>query len=255
MLSIEEKAASLGIGVFAGLAEPVRMAMAARMGEREFAGGETLFLEGEPGEEVYLVVSGAVEIVRGNAVLATLEAGEIFGEMAVLGEGVRTAGGRARGETRVLFLRDKALRILFQEIPELPFAICRTLIKRLGEVNDLAVFLSGERKPLGYAAVAGGDLAGREFPILRNDVIIGRRLGSLVEDGLRLALPTADPAVAIRHARLTLAVNGFGIEPLDGEVRLGGETLDEAILLDPGEEIEMGGLRLRFELAGSGGEA
>ena len=44
--------------------------------------GETVFKEGEPAKELYVIKSGQVEIKLGNRLLATLEANDIFGEMA-----------------------------------------------------------------------------------------------------------------------------------------------------------------------------
>ncbi|MGB9059626.1 MAG: cyclic nucleotide-binding domain-containing protein, partial [Pseudolabrys sp.] len=46
--------------------------------------GETIFKEGETAKELYVIRSGQVEIQLGNRLLATLEANEIFGEMALI---------------------------------------------------------------------------------------------------------------------------------------------------------------------------
>src|SRR5210317_169861 len=105
MLSVEEKASCLRKGIFETLDEDTLLAMAQRMGEADFEDGESLFLKGEPGEEIFVVVSGQIEIHVGEHVIAVLGGGQLFGEMAVLGGGKRTASGRAKGETRVLFLK------------------------------------------------------------------------------------------------------------------------------------------------------
>ena len=46
--------------------------------------GETIFSEGETAKELYVIQSGQVEIQLGNRLLATLEANDIFGEMALI---------------------------------------------------------------------------------------------------------------------------------------------------------------------------
>jgi CRP/FNR family transcriptional regulator, cyclic AMP receptor protein len=46
--------------------------------------GETICKEGETAKELYVIRSGQVEIQLGNRLLATLEANEIFGEMALI---------------------------------------------------------------------------------------------------------------------------------------------------------------------------
>jgi CRP-like cAMP-binding protein len=46
--------------------------------------GETIFKEGDTAKELYVIKSGQVEIQLGNRLLATLEANDIFGEMALI---------------------------------------------------------------------------------------------------------------------------------------------------------------------------
>ena len=64
--------------------------------------GQTLFREGETGADMYILESGAVEISRGGSVLATLEAGDFFGEMAILEDQPRFTTATARTDVRVL---------------------------------------------------------------------------------------------------------------------------------------------------------
>lgn len=66
------------------------------MHERRYLGGEIVFDEGEEGQALYLVMSGRVEISRvhsGHApqVVATLEAGSVFGDLALLDNSPRNA--------------------------------------------------------------------------------------------------------------------------------------------------------------------
>ena len=76
--------------------------------------GATIFFEGQPADCAYIVESGQVEICavrdRTHITLATLGQGEIFGEMAVLDDGVRSAQARAVEETEVLIIRSDQLR-------------------------------------------------------------------------------------------------------------------------------------------------
>ena len=246
MLSVADKSACLAKGVFARLDPAALRALAERMGEREFAAGQPVFLEGEPGNEIFVVAAGAVEILRGGRVIAALGTGELIGEMAVLGKGVRTASGRARGATRLLFLRDKALQLLIQQIPEIAFAIFNALVERLDSTTELAFFLANPPAERGEVRVTAGDLAGQAFPIHHEASILGRSLGSLMEDAMRLALPSKDPALLARHARVTAAEATVFIEPFEGAVAVNGAPIETALQLGPEDEVQIGSLRLRF---------
>ena len=69
------------------------MKLVMNMVRKPFKAGEVIFDFGEKSDDLYLIHSGSVEIVsREGLVLATLKAGELFGEMAsILGERERTA--------------------------------------------------------------------------------------------------------------------------------------------------------------------
>jgi CRP-like cAMP-binding protein len=73
---------------------------------REMAAGETIFHRGDAGDALYLIESGTVSILlneRGQEqVLATLEAGQSFGEMALLTGEPRTATARAASAVKLL---------------------------------------------------------------------------------------------------------------------------------------------------------
>lgn len=73
--------------------------------EETYEDGEVIFKEGNSGDWVYVVLSGAVEVskaVNGTRfVLSTLKPGEVFGELALIGAVRRTATTRAIGRTTV----------------------------------------------------------------------------------------------------------------------------------------------------------
>ena len=68
--------------------------------EKAFEPGELIVEEGQTGNGLYIIVSGNVEVLKGDLaespqVLAKRGAGDVFGEMALLGEWPRTASVRA----------------------------------------------------------------------------------------------------------------------------------------------------------------
>ncbi|GEM_PF-3443846 len=248
MMTIEQKAQALGRGLFADLDEGVRSAVAARTGERRLQHGEVLFLEGEPGSEIFFVISGEVEVHRHHTTLAVVGPGEVLGEMAVLGGQVRSASGRARGETHLLFLKDKAARVLVQQTPAFALALLGVLVDRLTAADELAVLLSERPRPLGEVVVTAGDAAGEQVPILRAVSVLGRKRGAIMADGLRVALPSDDPALRERHAEIRLRDAGVYLAPLEGQVAVAGQPVAEPIALGPDDEVAIGELRLRVRV-------
>ncbi len=89
---------------------------------RQLAAGETLFNTGEPGESLYVVKSGEIELfIKDTAgqkiLLAIASAGEVFGELALLDRGPRTATAYALADSELLELDRDDLLLLFQKSP------------------------------------------------------------------------------------------------------------------------------------------
>src|ERR1017187_9893944 len=94
------------IALFRNLAPGELQALRLITQERQFAGGAEIFRAGAPGDGVYFVQDGLVEIsglVGGDTrrVFSQLGPGEIFGEMAVIEQLPRSASATALVETRV----------------------------------------------------------------------------------------------------------------------------------------------------------
>src|ERR1022692_793587 len=61
-----------------------------------FDAGHVIFKETDPGDLMYAVVEGEVEILVGNKLIETIDAGGIFGEMALIDDGPRSASARVK---------------------------------------------------------------------------------------------------------------------------------------------------------------
>ena len=79
------------IPLFAGLDDADLAAVAAAAVEVEAAEGETLTMQGDLGHALFAIESGTAEVHANGERLATLGPGDIFGEMAVVSAGIRTA--------------------------------------------------------------------------------------------------------------------------------------------------------------------
>ena len=80
---------------------------------KSYADGESVFEEGEPGDALYIIVSGIATVVAddmGNEkAVAELTDGAFFGEMAVITSQPRSASVRARGELSALRIPKQAV--------------------------------------------------------------------------------------------------------------------------------------------------
>jgi signal transduction histidine kinase len=106
--------------------------------ERKFAAGQVIFQENAPGDGVYFVKSGEVEIASDTGerrVFTRLGEGEIFGEMAVIEHQPRSAGALATKPTEVFFLPRGELLSFIQHSPGLAFALLQHISHRLREFN------------------------------------------------------------------------------------------------------------------------
>lgn len=111
------------IRMFELLDEGDRVALAAVVDELTVPAGHTLFQSGDPGDSLFIVRSGEIELfikdtVGQKIVLTTAEAGDMFGELAMLDTGPRTATALALSESEVLVLDRDDLVLLFQRQPE-----------------------------------------------------------------------------------------------------------------------------------------
>lgn len=106
---------------------------------REFPAGTVLFEEGQPGDEMYIVVTGEVELRRqvgaSERVLAVLPAGEFFGEMAILNARPRSATAVVRTAARLFVIDGTTFEAMLRARPEIALRIVRSLAMRLDSAN------------------------------------------------------------------------------------------------------------------------
>ncbi|MBI4954463.1 MAG: HEAT repeat domain-containing protein [Myxococcales bacterium] len=113
------------------------LAPLARIAEVErYQAGEPVFVEGEMGDALFVLVRGRIAISHGGEELATLGPGEAFGEMAVLDEAPRSATARAAEEVEVLRIGSEAFYEVLHEHAEIAEGVIRMLSQRLRETNE-----------------------------------------------------------------------------------------------------------------------
>jgi CRP/FNR family transcriptional regulator, cyclic AMP receptor protein len=107
---------------------------------RDYEPGAVLFREGEPGDFMYVIQSGEVEIRRTigevERVLAVLPAGEFFGEMALINQRPRSATAVVRRPSRLLVIEARTFEAMIRGKTEIAVRMIRTLAGRLERANQ-----------------------------------------------------------------------------------------------------------------------
>lgn len=93
--------------------------------------GEDIFLEGEPGDALYMVLEGRVRVHHGGRTVADLGPKECFGEMAILDASPRSANVTSSVETNLLKIAREDFQDILVEKPQIGLGIIRVLSKRL----------------------------------------------------------------------------------------------------------------------------
>jgi signal transduction histidine kinase len=108
--------------------------------ELSIAADRVVFKEGDPGDGIYIVKDGLINI---SAVVATGESrvlsragpGDVFGEMAVLDNNPRSAGAVAAEASTVYFIERAEMLCLLDSTPRLAAAVVREISRRLRDFN------------------------------------------------------------------------------------------------------------------------
>jgi CRP/FNR family transcriptional regulator, cyclic AMP receptor protein len=103
------------------------------------AAGQVIFRAGEPGEVMYVVKSGKVDILYAGVLLDTVGAGGIIGEMALIGGESRSATAIARADCVLTPIDERRFEALVQQAPYFAVMVMRTLVKRLRLRNEISV--------------------------------------------------------------------------------------------------------------------
>jgi len=106
------------------------------------AAGDTLFRTGEPGDSLYIVRAGEIELfIKDTAgqkiALAVAGVGEVFGELALLDRGPRTATAVALDDTELLALDRDDLLLLFQKSPNAALRLLAAMSHMTRKADEL----------------------------------------------------------------------------------------------------------------------
>jgi len=181
--------------------------VARQLRHRHFRRGETIFHQGDPGDALHLVSSGAVKIVLpsaegGEAIIATLRGGDFFGELALLDGAARSATAVALEATETWTLSRELFHDLLDRDARLRESLLAGLARELrrltGQVEELHFLDLAGRLAMRLARLAReADPAAAEvrldWPYTQSDLAsmiggtrqsVNKLLAGLIERGL-----------------------------------------------------------------------
>jgi CRP-like cAMP-binding protein len=123
------------IPLFAALGNAQLAEIAAVVVEAEAAEGETIATQGELGHALFAIESGTVEVTANGDLVATLGAGDVFGEIAVIAAGVRMASVVATSPVRLIGLLTRDVLALERRSPQTYAHLLDLMNKRTADLG------------------------------------------------------------------------------------------------------------------------
>lgn len=169
-----------------------------------FPAGAIIFSEGDPGDCAYLIHTGRVEITvarnRRKLVLATLERGDLFGELSLINDAPRSAAAHATDDTELVAIGRDTFRDKLATTDPLVALFMRAVLERFHEARERLLSLAAPGNSWNTSTMAHD----REFRSNRRASIREINFRGELEDALRngqfqLHL---QPIVALRGQRL-----------------------------------------------------
>lgn len=126
------------VGLFSGVSPRSLGLIADKLKEIDFPPGRYIVRQGQVGTGCYLITRGRARVVRGGETLASLGAGELFGELSVLDQMPRVAHVIAVEPTSCLALASWDFTQILERNPKITLAVLREVARRLRETDDHA---------------------------------------------------------------------------------------------------------------------
>lgn len=104
---------------------------AEKISEVKLAAGDTLFTEGEPGNELFILIEGAMTVFKGKRIITSINPIDYVGEMAIIESKPRSATVNADAECLLLMISSKMFQEYLAGQPRSLVAMMRTLSQRI----------------------------------------------------------------------------------------------------------------------------
>lgn len=103
--------------------------------QRAFAAGDVIFTAGTPGDVMYVVKEGEVNVLVRDRVVETIGPGGILGEMALIDRGPRSASAVAKTDCQLVPIDEARFKYMVQQTPYFAIEVMRVMARRLRQMN------------------------------------------------------------------------------------------------------------------------
>ena len=126
------------VGLFSRCTSRERRTIARHAQTASLPAGTDLVVEGEPGDALFIILTGSAAVLRDGVPVNEVGEGSHFGELAILDGAPRSATVRATSDVKVAVLGIRMFRTLLREIPDLAEQLLVGLAGELRKAQDQA---------------------------------------------------------------------------------------------------------------------
>ena len=139
LLLVEKVLILKSLSIFKDTPEHILADLAPLMEEEEFEQDALIFREGEFGDCMYIIYTGAVKIHKSNTTLAILKEKEVFGELSLLDSEVRSASATTQTDCVLFRIDQEPFYELIENRPEVARGFIKILCQRLRAQNEKSI--------------------------------------------------------------------------------------------------------------------
>lgn len=136
LLLLEKVLLLKSLSIFRETPETILAELAPLMQEEEVEEGIVIFRESEPGDCMYIILSGEIQIHKGKTTLAILKEKEVFGELSLLDAETRSATATAQTDCVLFKIDQEPFYELIDTRPEVARGFIKMLCNRLRQLNE-----------------------------------------------------------------------------------------------------------------------
>ena len=136
LLLLEKVLLLKSLSIFKDTPETTLAELAPLMQEEEVEQDTVIFEENEPGDCMYIILSGQIKIHKGKTLLAVLNEKEVFGELSLLDAETRSATATAKTDCVLFKIDQEPFYELIDTRPEVARGFIKILCNRLRQLNE-----------------------------------------------------------------------------------------------------------------------